>query len=268
MMDADGGRALAVGMREGVWDPPGEPPIVLLHAFPLDSRMWGALAEDLIQRGVGVLGLDYPGFGKTPFWSDVPPSIDAIADAAVAALEGIGVARAHWVGCSMGGYVALAVIERHPDAVTGLGLIDTRSTADDEARREARLRTADATESLSRLSDPEGLAESLIGLEGEARRPVVEKAAAIIAEADPVAVAWGQRAMAARPDRTGVLRGFTGSSVVVWGERDTVSDFGEAETMAEPLGVSVTRIAGVGHLSPIEAPSAVADALVSLRRQA
>lgn len=265
-------RGLGVGLGVGLLgESPtdgrrGAPPIVLLHAFPLDSRMWIPLKDELARRGVVAHGFDYPGFGVTPLWDDAEPSIEAIADAAVVTLrDGIGVAVAHWVGCSMGGYVALAIAERHPDAVAGLGLVDTRSTADDETKRQGRLRSAAETEGLDRLPDPRGSAEALIGLEGKARGPVVEVAERIIGSAKPAAVAWGQRAMAARPDRTGALSGFDRPAVVVWGERDTMSDLGEAETMAAALGIPVTRIPGAGHLSPLEAPSALADALAPLR---
>ncbi len=69
------------------------------------------------------------------------PSLELIADAAVAALrEATGSRDAIWVGCSMGGYVAMAVLERHPDAVAGLGLIGTRASADTQEARERRLR--------------------------------------------------------------------------------------------------------------------------------
>jgi pimeloyl-ACP methyl ester carboxylesterase len=258
-------RVLEVGFRrDDVADRREGPPMVFLHAFPLDSRMWLPLAEELVRRGVVSYGLDCPGFGSTPPWPDVEPSIDAIADAAVEAMARLGVSSAHWVGCSMGGYVALAIAERHPDVVAGLGLVDTRSGADDDDRRRARQANAEETERLERLKDPRGWAEPLVGLEGGERAGVVDTVAALVASAAPTAVAWGQRAMAARPDRTFALRGLGRPAVVVWGEGDTVSGLDEAEAMAEVLGVPVIRIARAGHLSPLEAPSAVAEALIQI----
>ncbi len=252
------GRGPAAGRR-------GEHPIVFLHAFPLDSRMWLPLADVLETRRVTCHGFDYPGFGITPLWPGVEPSIETIADAAVETLrEGIGAGAAHWVGCSMGGYVALAIAERHPDAVAGLGLVDTRSTADDEARRRARLATALEVEALPSIPDPRGQAETLVGLVGADREAAVATAASIIDSAAPPAVAWGQRAMAARPDRTGVLASVASAGrpvVVVWGENDAMASREEAELMAGAAGVEVSVIPGVGHLSPLENPTAVADAL-------
>ena len=244
---------------------PGRPPVILLPAFPLTSRMWGPLERELAARGITAHGFDYPGFGTTPLWPDAEPSIDAIADAAVATLRGgIGVSAAHWVGCSMGGYVALAIAERHPGAVAGLGLLDTRSGADDDAKRAARLEAARSIEGETTFPAPREAAEGLVGLLGERREAVVDEAAAIIALTLPRAAAWGQRAMAGRPDRTAVLEAFRGPSVVAWGSLDAVTSRDDADRIARALGSPTVVIEGVGHLSPIEAPEATAAAVATL----
>ncbi len=241
---------------------PGHPPLVLLHAFPLDSSMWAPLERALASRGATAHGFDYPGFGTTPIPDGVEPSIEAIADAAVATLrDGIGALAAHWVGCSMGGYVALAIAKRHPEAVAGLGLVDTRAAADDEAKRASRLEAARALDRADAFPDPDGAAASLVGIEGAARAEILETAAAIIARTRPPAAAWGQRAMASRPDRSGVLRGFDGPVVVAWGERDAVTSREDADAMASAAGTETVVLPGVGHLSPLEAPEAVVEAL-------
>jgi pimeloyl-ACP methyl ester carboxylesterase len=260
-------RVLHVGLRGAfpAAGTPGRPPVILLPAFPLTSRMWVSLERELAEFGITAHGFDYPGFGTTPLWADVEPSIDAIAAAAVAPLRGgIGAAAAHWVGCSMGGYVALAIAQRHPDAVAGLGLLDTRSAADDDAKRAARLEAARSIEGEKTFPHPRAAAEGLVGMEGQGREAAVGEAATIIASTPPAAAAWGQRAMAGRPDRTGVLEGFRGPSVVVWGSLDSVTSRDDADRMSRALASRTVVIDGVGHLSPIEAPQAAAAAVASL----
>ncbi|WNB84944.1 alpha/beta hydrolase [Cellulomonas sp. ATA003] len=89
--------------------------------------------------------------------------------------------------------------------------------------------------------------------------------AAWIADATPDGVAWAQRAMAARPDRTAVLVGFTGPAVVVVGEQDEVTPVPTARHMAAALGdAEVVVVPGAGHMTSIEAPAAVAAALSRL----
>lgn len=264
-----GRKALAVGLRgEGpAAGAGGEAPVILLHAFPLDSRMWEPVMAELAFRGVVAHALDFPGIGVTPIWDGVEPSLDAIADAAVETLlGGIGAKAAHWVGCSMGGYVALAIAERHPEVVEGLGLFNTRSTADDEAAGGARLVAAAEAESAPGLADPRARAEALVGLEGSGREGVVARATDIIAGVSGAAIAWGLRAMASRPDRTSVLRAFSGRVVVLAGELDRVTTAEDAAHMAAACRVGVTTIPGAGHLSPLEAPLAVASAVEGLAR--
>ncbi len=83
-----------------------------------------------------------PGPGREPA-RDEPPSIEAAADATADALAAAGITRAVVAGLSMGGYVALAFAERRPELVAGLGLVDTKSTADSDDARANRLRIAD-----------------------------------------------------------------------------------------------------------------------------
>ena len=69
-------------------------PLVLLHGFPLDSRMWLDVV-DLLPGEPDVIALDLPGMGESPTGSDVAatlgapdePSIDVSGDAVAATRE-------------------------------------------------------------------------------------------------------------------------------------------------------------------------------------
>ncbi|WP_061962695.1 alpha/beta fold hydrolase [Demequina aurantiaca] len=243
---------------------PTSAPLVLLNAFPVDRAQWEPLIALLGDFDGDIISFDMPGIGEMPL-PDEEPSLDLIADAAVLAMrEATGHDAAVWVGCSMGGYVALSVVERYPDAVAGLGLLDTRSTADDEAGVAKRLGLADSLEGKDGAEDPRAMAEPLVGTQGDGREDLVAAVAANIARHSGDGIAWGQRAMAARPTRTEVLRLVDTPSVVIFGENDTVTSVEDARVMADALGVEVTVIAGVGHLSALENPRAVADAIAPL----
>ena len=69
-------------------EPTADPPLVLLHAFPLDSSMWRPVLPAL--RGVAqVLTVDLPGFGASPA-PQGEPSLDAVADAVLVAAAARG----------------------------------------------------------------------------------------------------------------------------------------------------------------------------------
>lgn len=245
--------------------PPDGTPLVLLNAFPVDRSQWEGLIAALEGVAQGdIIAFDIPGIGEMPI-PDEEPSLELIADAATVAMrEATGHESAIWVGCSMGGYIAMAVAEREPTAVAGLGLIGTRSTADDEAGVAKRLAIADSVAGAPVHPNPRVVAEDLIGTKGELREALVSAVEANVGKHSGDGIAWGQRAMAARPDRTEVLRGVDAPAVVIIGENDAIVPRAEAEAMAAALEVEPVVLAGVGHLAAFEDPDAVARALAPL----
>ena len=257
---------------------PGLMPLVLLHGFPLDHRMWLDVT-DLLAGDRTVLAPDLPGFGRSPSGPDVAdglgvdrtvPSVDVMGDGVAATLRAAGVSRAVVAGLSMGGYAAMSVVERHPDLVAGLGLIDTKSTADDEAARAKRLAVADTVMGEMRVDAVFGMRTSVLGVTNRVARPdLVERIERWIRDQGPHAVAWAQRAMAARPDRTEALRAYQGPSVVVVGDEDELAPVPAAQHMVDALAdPELVVVRGAGHMTSNESPEPVAAALTELLRRA
>ena len=96
------------------WDEAGEdsPVLVLLHGSPGDSNTYHAMVPELKSR-YRVIVPDLPGFrGSTHDIADY--SAAAHAREVIALLDSIGVDRAHLIGYSMGGAVALEMISLVP----------------------------------------------------------------------------------------------------------------------------------------------------------
>ena len=273
-MTTDGMLALHT-LRRGV---PGALPLVLLHGFPVDHRMWWDVT-DLLPGERTVLAPDLPGFGRSPSGPDVAaavgadpevPSIDVMADGLAATLRGAGVERAVVAGLSMGGYVALALAERNPGMVAGLGLVDTKATADDDDARARREEVARQVLAEQRVEAVYGMRTSVLGATNRIARPdLVDRMGQWISDQGPHAVAWAQRAMAARPDRSHVLTAFTGPALVVVGEEDDISPLDVARRMSYLLPDSdLWIVPRSGHMTSIENPQPVASALSRLLRRA
>jgi pimeloyl-ACP methyl ester carboxylesterase len=101
----------------------GECTLVYLHGLLMDSQMNRGLAESLAEQGVRVVLLDLLGHGR----SDKPLRasayrMDSYADEVVALLDHLGVEQAVIGGVSLGADVALQVVVRAPERVTGLVL--------------------------------------------------------------------------------------------------------------------------------------------------
>jgi len=248
-----------------VTKPPDGTPLVLLNAFPVDRSQWERLIAALGTKVKGdIIAFDIPGIGEMPM-TDEEPSLELIADAAVVAMrEATGHEAAIWVGSSMGGYIAMAVAQREPTAVAGLGLIGTRSTADDSAARAKRLEIADTVQGAPAHPNPRLVAEGLVGTQGDSREGLVSEITQNVGRHSGDGVAWGQRAMAARPDRTEVLRSVDAPAVVIWGENDSLTSRADAQVMADALETEVVVLPGIGHLAAFEAPDEVAQALAPL----
>ena len=262
-------------LRRGL---PGTLPLVLLHGFPLDHRMWLDVT-DLIAGDRTVLAPDLPGFGTSPSGPDVAesvgadpsvPSIDVMGDGVAAVLRHAGIERAAVAGLSMGGYVAMSMVGRHPGLVAGLGLLDTKMTDDDDAARARRLEVAEKVLSEQRVDAVVGMRTSLLGATNRVARPdLAERIEGWITDQGPQAVAWAQRAMAARPDRSGVLSAYVGPAVVVVGDEDEVAPVPVARQMAELLAdVELVVVPRSGHMTSNESPEPVASALTRLLRRA
>jgi pimeloyl-ACP methyl ester carboxylesterase len=237
-------------------------PLVLLHAFPLNSAMWQAQLDELPGSDgseARVVAVDLRGFGGTDLGTDAP-SLDLLADDVALLLERAGFERAVVGGLSMGGYVAMALARRHPERLAGLLLADTKATADTEQARANRERIASAVlgRNSVRLLVDEQVPEPLFGHSTATRQPgVVDRARKLIEQATPAAVAWAQRAMAARGDSLGVLAALDVPALVLVGDEDVITPVSDAEAMAAALpDAELTVLRGVGHLSALEAPEA------------
>lgn len=239
--------------------------VVLLHAYPCDGTMWDAQAVALLDAGYRVLRPDLPGFGASVV-SRESPSLDVMADGVLDVVEQTGVESFALAGLSMGGYVAMQILRQQPSRVTALALLDTKASPDAPQARQARLETAGKAEIAGSLADmAEGMLPGLLGATTLAQRPAaVLRTRDFIERASGAGAAWAMRAMATRPDSVATLAAFGGPAVVIMGEEDALSPRDEHEAMAAalPLGSLVT-IPACGHLSALEQPDAVSNALLT-----
>ncbi len=243
---------------------PGGPRVVLLHGWPLDASIWSDVAAPLASGGVHLLCPDLPGLGSSPSLDPDGWTVEAYADAVAAFLGAFGPGRSAVAGHSFGGYVALALAERHPDLLSGLGLVASRTVADTEAGRRGRLETIEKVRSGgARVLLPD-LARKLLAPSPPA--PLLERATSAIARARPDGVIAGLAAMAARPDRTAVLESFHGPVLVLHGSDDQLIPEQEAAQPKASRTVVREILSGVGHMPMWEDPAAAAHAILRWAR--
>jgi thiosulfate/3-mercaptopyruvate sulfurtransferase len=215
--------------------------VVLLHALPLDPRMWDPQRDVL--DGYDVVA---------PTLYDLPGrTMDKWADALLRSVEGELVL----VGTSMGGYLALAAAARAPERVAGIVLAGSRTDAEPEERRAARAEQLaaierDGAEGLWRMMRPR-----LFPAEAEAE--ILARARSIALSQRPDGLATAIEAIRDRPDRSGLVAALACPLLVVVGDSDAIVSADEAEAFAAaaPDGRLVV-LEGAGHLPSLEQPEA------------
>jgi pimeloyl-ACP methyl ester carboxylesterase len=242
-----------------------ELPLVLLHGFPLDARMWNDVRAPLAAR-TRLITPDQRGLGRTPLpETDREPSLDDAARDLIALLDRLELDEVVLGGCSMGGYVSMAVLRAAPERVAGLVLIDTRSNAEPAdgvvKRRESAAR-AEAEGHTGWLF--ESMLPNLLGPATREGRPdVVEALRELMDSQQPSGVAWAQRAIANRPDSLEILRATDVPALVVVGADDTLTPPEDSHVMAEALpNAKLVELPGAGHLTPMEDPAGVVEAIL------
>lgn len=241
---------------------------MLLHAFPVDSRMWDGVRAPLAARG-RLITPDQRGLGRSPLpESGREPSLDDAARDVLAMLDRLELDRVVLGGCSMGGYLTMAVLRAAPERVDGVVLIDTKASADGDQARANRLAMAERVEREGVGFLPDPTVPLVLGKTTREQRPeVVERLREIVAAQPPAGVAWAQRAMAARPDSVETLRALDVPALVIVGEEDELTRIDEAHAMVDAIpGATLEVIPAAGHLSPMEDPASVAEAILSWPR--
>jgi 3-oxoadipate enol-lactonase len=247
-------------------------PLLLLHAFPLNGKMFEPQMEAL-SGGRRVIAPDFPGFGRSPR-TPAQPDVGYYADCVRGLLDRLEIPRVVLGGVSMGGYVAFECMRSFPERVSGLVLANTRPDADTEEARETRKEMAlrVAREGIGVLVEIQ--MERLLSHQTRAENgSLVEKVRAIILENTPDGAVAALGAMRERPDSTETLGQIDVPTLVVGGGEDTISS---PEVMGEmasriPDARHVT-LPNVGHLSNLEDPAgfnrALAEFLESSRTPA
>jgi 3-oxoadipate enol-lactonase len=227
-------------------------PLLMLHAFPLNGRMFEPQME-AISGGRRVIAPDLPGFGYSPR-TPAQPDVAYYAGCVRALLDRLEIPRVVLGGVSMGGYVAFECMRSFPERVSGLVLANTRPDADTEEARETRKEMAlrVAQEGIGVLVELQ-MGRLLSERTRAENRDVVERVKEIILENTPDGAVAALGAMRERPDSTATLGEINVPTLVVGGGEDKISS---PEVMGEmaagiPNAHHVT-LPNVGHLSNLE----------------
>ena len=223
--------------------------IVLLHGFLENSSMWSKVAKELSKTN-RVICIDLLGHGKTGCLGYIH-TMELMAETVAAVLNYLKVRKSILIGHSMGGYVALAFAEKHPDNMKGLCLMNSTTRADDVERVMLRNRAIEAVKanykSLVRMS--------IVNLFRPKNRLIYkEEIKAIKKEALQTPLQGyiaGQEGMKIRNDREVLLHFSPYKKMLILGKKDPVIEYESLKDQLRNTEVEVVEFPD-GHMSHIE----------------
>jgi 3-oxoadipate enol-lactonase len=241
---------------------PGAPRLVLVHSLALDRSIW----DDVVPRlaaDAEILTFDCRGHGRSDRRAG-RFTAELFARDLAQLLDHVGWPSAAVAGCSMGGCVALAFAGLYPQRAAALGLIDTTAWYGPEAAANFRQRAAAARENgmqgLSEFQAARWFSEAF-----RASRPEVLQRAMAVFLANDFDCYAATCALLGDVDVRAHLPSFRMPVAIVVGEEDTATPVAMAEHLHGAIPQStLTVLPKARHLTPLEAPDAVASAIRGL----
>ncbi|MDI3386597.1 alpha/beta hydrolase [Streptomyces sp. B-S-A8] len=268
-LSADGSR-IHVEVH-GPLDDPAAPAVVLSHGWTCSTAFWAAQIRELA-RDHRVIAYDQRGHGRSPAVPDgystraLADDLEAVLSATLAPGE-----QAVLVGHSMGGMTLMAAAGRaklreHAAAVLlcstgGWNLLDEATVVPMRAGKVRRRLTKSVLGSRAPLGPvtPVGKKVLKFATMGPGSAPDKVEACARIVHACPRRVRYGWSHVLETLDVAAEVRQLTVPAAVLVGAADRLTPAVHSRTLAAvlPNCVGLTELAGLGHMTPVEAPEAV-----------
>ncbi|MFI5772365.1 4-carboxymuconolactone decarboxylase [Streptomyces sp. NPDC051658] len=241
------------------FDGPEDAPILVLGpSLGTSWHMWDRQIPELTQHW-RVFRYDLPGHGGAP--AHPATAIGDLSDRLLATLDGLGVQRFGYAGCSIGGAIGADLALRHPHRVASLALVaaSPRFGSADEFRQRGVVVRTNGLEPMARTAPERWFTPGFAA----AQPAIVDWAVQMVRTTDPGCYIAACEALAAF-DVRGELGRITAPTLVLVGAEDRVTGPGDARTLV--AGIPDARLAlvpGAAHLAPVEQPGAVSDLLLT-----
>lgn len=237
-------------------------PLVLVHGFGGSLTNW-QLTQQVLATSRRVIAFDLPGHGKSSALATAP-TLAHFADVASRVLAGLGVGKAHILGHSLGGGIAMSMLKTYPQQVASLSLLAPAGLGRDvnmafitgfiEANTVADMSAAMAMAVYNPKLIGRKVAEFLV----EARAvPGAREALRTVAQ---TCFPHGEQANNLRP----VLQSPSCPVHIIWGQEDRVLPVTQAQGV--PAHVPCRFLQGTGHLPHIEQADVVHAAVKDFLR--
>jgi len=198
-------------------------PVVLIHGFAEDSDVWRYQVQTLSKFFLLIIP-DLPGSGRSAMLKDM--SIEGLAGSIKSIMDAERLENSLVIGHSMGGYITLALAEKYPGLLKGIGLFHSTAFADTEEKKAIRRR---GIAFMQTQGSAAFIAQSVPNLFTEDYRiknnAILAGMTARYSSFDALALVAYYEAMIQRPDRTTVLQSINKPVLFIIGKQDKAIPF-------------------------------------------
>lgn len=242
----------------------GEQCVVLLHGYLESMLVWDEFV-DLLKKDLRVVTLDLPGHGVSMINGEVH-TMEYLADCVALTMDALGIDKYSVVGHSMGGYVALAMLDKYAKHLENITLLSSTTSADsqekcDRRRREIELIKAGKKNTLARLVPHVGFAAQNVNRLKDYIEDIRELI--LISEDEGVIAILG--GMIERKSRGEQLRDSGIPHLFIFGRHDYYIPQEVADEMIEQdPNAKVIWLEESGHMGFYEEPKKCAEAILNM----
>lgn len=192
-------------------------PILLIHGFCETHQIWNSFSERLATK-FRVLSVDLPGFGRSELLKG-SFSIDDVATKIIGWLRSIQIDTCVVIGHSLGGYVALAMVNQDPKGFEAFGLFHSTAYPDSEEKKLSRNKVIEFVTA----NGVEPFIQSFVPpLFFDQTNPHIPAVVQLGLQTRKETLLSYVAAMRDRPDRTYVIKDFVKPILFIAGDKDGV----------------------------------------------
>ena len=237
-------------------------PVVFLHGFLESNAMWENVLQGLPK--IQAICIELPGHGESPLLKE-DLSLPLMTEAVKKTINSLSIEKFSIVGHSLGGYVALHLVEDSSLKIDSIVLLHSHPWADAESKKIDRSRVAKIVNYSKILFLKEAIPSLYCKPEQFETRinHLIDEAYKMSEEA----IVQTLYAMRDREDKTSVLKKLGKKGHIIQGEFDQLIDAKEMEETSKNTGSDFHMINDIGHMGHDEATKEVIELLGFLQKQ-
>lgn len=225
--------------------------LILLHGFLENSQMWSNLLP-FLEHHFTVISIDLFGHGKSESVGYIH-TMQEMAKGVEAIIRQEKIKKAHVLGHSMGGYVALEIVAQFPALATSLVLLNSSPLADTEQRMIERNRAIKAVKIYPQAFIRMAVKNLFLPELHETLKTTIDEAVEQAKTCSQKSVIATLEGLKARKNHQQTLTDFKGKKLLIAGKKDTIVPYPKLKPAAKHTETPLVSLNG-GHMTHIEFP--------------